>query len=164
MRRYELSVNNTPYEIDIEEISATQFEVHLNNKVIKVALTSQADAADAVISPKLEVGARGVDDGTSEAPKVPEAMRAATPRTPSPVLPGGTGAAHSMTAPMPGVILEINVAVGDQVATGDVVMILEAMKMKNELHASRDGVIESLDVSAGDQVKYGQTLLRFAKD
>ena len=47
---------------------------------------------------------------------------------------------------------------------GDVVMVLEAIKMKNDLHASRDGVVESVDVAQTDQVKYGQVLLRFAKD
>ena len=65
---------------------------------------------------------------------------------------------------MPGVILDIKVAPGDQVNKGDVVMVLEAMKMKNDLHASQDGVVESVDVSQGDQVKYGQVLLRFVKD
>ena len=65
---------------------------------------------------------------------------------------------------MPGVIIEINVTPGSSVSKGDVVMVLEAMKMKNDLHASQDGVVESVDVSQGDQVKYGQVLLRFVKD
>ena len=69
-----------------------------------------------------------------------------------------------MSAPMPGVILDINVGPGAQVNKGDVVMVLEAMKMKNDLHASRTGVVESIDVKSGEQVKYGQVLLRFEKD
>nr|WP_279588627.1 biotin/lipoyl-containing protein [Brooklawnia cerclae] len=69
-----------------------------------------------------------------------------------------------MSAPMPGVILDVNVTAGAQVAKGDVVMVLEAMKMKNELHASRTGVIEDVLVASGEQVKYGQLLLRFVKD
>ena len=65
---------------------------------------------------------------------------------------------------MPGVILEIKVAPGDQVNKGDVVMVLEAMKMENVLHAARTGTVESIDINSGEQVKYGQVLLRFVKD
>ena len=91
-------------------------------------------------------------------------MRSETPRTPSPAVAGGQDLAYSMSAPMPGVILEIKVAPGDQVNKGDVVMVLEAMKMKNDLHAARTGTVESIDINSGQQVKYGQVLLRFVKD
>lgn len=164
MRRYQLSVNNNPYEIDIEEISANDFQVQIDGKLVEVTLHEQSDAADAQITPQMSAG-RTVSvtaPVAARAPRVPQEMKSA-PRTPSPAVTGGTDLAYSMTAPMPGVILDINVAPGDQVTKGDVVMVLEAMKMKNELHASQTGVVASVTVSSGDQVKYGQLLLRFEK-
>lgn len=168
MRRYQLSVNNNEYEIDVEEISATEFQVFIDGQAVEVSLTAQADTAQAVIAPEIEVASREVSQAVTaplpSAPKVSQTVQAAAKRTPSPAVAGGTDLAYSMSAPMPGVILEINVAAGASVNKGDVVMVLEAMKMKNDLHASRTGVVESVDVAPGDQVKYGQVLLRFAKD
>lgn len=162
VRRYTLSVNDNPYEIDVEEISATDFQVQIDGQLVEVSLVEQSDAADAQITPALSAGA-SMTVPVPKAPRVPKEMKAA-PRTPSPAVAGGTDLAYSMSAPMPGVILTINVGPGDQVAKGDVVMILEAMKMKNELHASQNGIVASVDVKPNDQVKYGQVLLRFEKD
>lgn len=172
MRRYQLTVNNNEYEIDIEEMSATEFQVLIDGQTVDVILASQADAADAIITPQIEAGpSRAVGEPltaagqpVARAPKVPAAMRSETPRTPSPAVAGGQDLAYSMSAPMPGVILEIKVAPGDQINKGDVVMVLEAMKMKNDLHAARTGTVESIDIKSGEQVKYGQVLLRFVKD
>ena len=169
MRRYQLTVNNNEYEIDIEEISATEFQVLIDGQTVDVILASQADAAGAVITPQIEAGpSRMVGEPltaagqpVARAPKVPAAMRSETPRTPSPAVAGGQDLAYSMSAPMPGVILEIKVAAGDQVNKGDVVMVLEAMKMKNELKAPKDGVIAEIYVAEGAQVKFGETLVRF---
>lgn len=168
MRSYQLTVNNNQYEIDVQENSANDFTVSIDGQTVEVTLNSQADAADASITPEIEARSAAVAaaarTGVPVAPKVPSTMRAAQPRTPSPAVAGGADLAYSMSAPMPGVIIEINVTPGSSVSKGDVVMVLEAMKMKNDLHASRDGVVESVDVSQGDQVKYGQVLLRFVKD
>ena len=62
---------------------------------------------------------------------------------------------------MPGVLLTINTKVGATVKRGDALMILEAMKMKNELKAPKDGVVAEIYVAEGQQVKYGETLVRF---
>lgn len=170
MRRYQLSVNNNDYEIDVEELSATEFQVQIDGQLVEVSLNAQGDAADATITPEISATTRVVGEpsltagSVARAPKVPAEMRSAKPRTPSPAVAGGADLAYSMSAPMPGVILDINVGPGAQVNKGDVVMVLEAMKMKNDLHASRTGVVESIDVKPGDQVKYGQVLLRFEKD
>ena len=169
MRRYQLTVNNNEYEIDIEEISATEFQVLIDGQTVDVILASQADAAGAVITPQIEAGpSRMVGEPltaagqpVARAPKVPAAMRSETPRTPSPAVAGGQDLAYSMSAPMPGVILEIKVAPGDQVNKGDVVMVLEAMKMKNALCAEADGVVARIAVAVGDQVRHGDVLVEF---
>lgn len=72
--------------------------------------------------------------------------------------PAGAG---SLAALMPGKIVKLLVAEGDEVAAGDVVLILEAMKMENEIEADRDGKIKAIHVSAGDNVEGGQALIDF---
>ena len=71
-----------------------------------------------------------------------------------------TNAAGSVpvNAPMPGTILDIKVKAGAAVKAGDVVMILEAMKMENEISAPQDGTIASIDVRKGDTVNSGDVL------
>jgi biotin carboxyl carrier protein len=67
----------------------------------------------------------------------------------------------SITAPMPGDILEIHVKVGMQIEPGDLVCVLEAMKMKNMIRSGRSGVIASVDVNPGESVDYGAVLVTF---
>lgn len=75
------------------------------------------------------------------------------------------GAAKSensaITAPMPGNIVEINVDAGDNVQPGDVVCVLDAMKMNNMIYSDRTGEIASVDVVAGQDVDYGAVLVTF---
>ncbi len=85
---------------------------------------------------------------------------AAAPAAPAPAAPAAGGGAGSIkiNSPMPGKILSVKVSVGDSVSKGDVIMILEAMKMENEIVASEDGTVASIDVSTGDQVESGAVL------
>ena len=66
--------------------------------------------------------------------------------------------AVKITAPMPGKILDVKVSVGQEVKRGDVMLILEAMKMENEIVAPQDGTVASIQVSAGSAVEAGDTL------
>ena len=71
---------------------------------------------------------------------------------------GGGGAAHKVNAPMPGLVLRIEKNVGDTVQEGDLIMVLEAMKMENEIHAPAAGTISEISVKQGDQLKAGELL------
>jgi biotin carboxyl carrier protein len=64
-------------------------------------------------------------------------------------------------APLPGVIVAVLVKSGDQVARGQELCTLEAMKMKNAIKSSREGIIDTIAVNVGDQVNHGQMLIRF---
>jgi acetyl-CoA/propionyl-CoA carboxylase biotin carboxyl carrier protein len=68
------------------------------------------------------------------------------------------GAADAVVSPMQGTVLEVRVSEGDAVARGDVICVVEAMKMENELVAHRSGTIAGLTVSAGDSVSFGETI------
>ena len=71
--------------------------------------------------------------------------------------PAGKGTA--VQSPLPGVILDIKVAVGDQVKAGQTVAILEAMKMENNINAECDGVITAIKVSKGDNILEGSDIV-----
>lgn len=74
---------------------------------------------------------------------------------------GKTKLVNAIKAPMPGLILEINVAVGQEVQEGDNLLILEAMKMENSFDSPRSGVIKSITVEKGQAVEKGQLLIEF---
>ena len=100
--------------------------------------------------------------GGSAAPAAaaPVAATSAPAAAPAPAAPAAGGAAGSISvsAPMPGKILAVKANVGQAVKKGDVVLILEAMKMENEVVAPEDGTIASINVAVGSAVEAGDTL------
>ena len=72
--------------------------------------------------------------------------------------PAATGEGEAIASPMPGTILDVMVNVGDSVKKGQVLMILEAMKMENEIMAGTDGVVTSIGVTKGASVQTGDAL------
>ena len=80
---------------------------------------------------------------------------------PAPAAPVNSGAKGStvVSAPMPGLALRFNVKVGDVVKENDLLMVMEAMKMENEIYAPAAGTIMSIDVNQGDQLQAGDTLM-----
>ena len=81
---------------------------------------------------------------------------AAAPVAAAPAAPAGAG--ERVAAPMPGNILSVNVAAGDTVKKGQVLMVLEAMKMEIPVVAPEDGTVASIDVAVGDTVEAGAVL------
>lgn len=106
-----------------------------------------------------------ITTGAAPAAKAPVAkpVQASAPAPAAPVAPAAkpkatAGAGQSINSPMPGTILSINVREGQPVKSGDVLMILEAMKMENEIMAPKDGIVTSLNVSGGTSVETGSVL------
>ena len=84
------------------------------------------------------------------------APAAAPAAAPAPAAPAGEG--EQITSPMPGTILAVNVTAGQSVKKGDVLMVLEAMKMENEIMCPRDGVVSSVQAAKGASVESGTLL------
>lgn len=82
----------------------------------------------------------------------------AAPKAAAPAAPAGAQGAVKVNAPMPGKILSVKVQAGAAVKKGDVIMILEAMKMENEIPAPQDGTVASINVNAGSSVEAGDVL------
>ena len=101
-------------------------------------------------------GAAPVAAAAPAAPKAP-AAHAAAPKAPA--APAGAAGAVTVKAPMPGNILDVKVAAGASVKAGDVLVILEAMKMENEIVAPQDGTVASVNVNKGDTVNSGDVLV-----
>jgi len=89
----------------------------------------------------------------------PQAPAPPAPVRERPAAPPRSAGGHPVTAPMPGVINALKVKEGDQVAAGDVLLILEAMKMENEITAPAAGVVRQITVSAGRSVGTGETMM-----
>ena len=117
MRKYNVNVNGTAYEVTVEEV--------------------KGGAAAPVASP-------------------------APAAAPAPAAPAPAGAGEQITSPMPGTILDVKVTAGQAVKAGDVLMILEAMKMENEIMAPKDGTVTAVSTSKGASVETGTLLCTIA--
>ena len=92
----------------------------------------------------------------------PQPTVAAAPKAEAKKEVAATGAGEAVEAPMPGTIVNVNVKNGDVVKKGQVLAILEAMKMENEIVAPRDGVVNNISVDKGQNVNHGEKLLEMA--
>lgn len=129
MKKYNVTVNGVTYEVLVEEAGE-----------IASAPAAQAPAA-APAAP------------AAQAPAAPKAAPAAAPKA------SGSAGSIKVTAPMPGTILKMNLKVGDVVKANDLVCILEAMKMENEIFAAEGGTVKSIDAPQGTSVNSGDVII-----
>ncbi|MBD5192145.1 MAG: acetyl-CoA carboxylase biotin carboxyl carrier protein subunit [Bacteroidales bacterium] len=141
MKEYKYKINGNPYKVAVGDLEDNIVTVEVNGVPYKVEL-EKAPAVKVVSAPRPSAAPR-----TETGAKVISKPAAAT------------GAGAAVKAPLPGVVLSINVKVGDTVKAADTVLMLEAMKMENAIHAGRDGKVTSVNVAQGDSVLEGAVLI-----
>ncbi|WP_300332005.1 biotin/lipoyl-containing protein [Fusobacterium sp.] len=142
--KYIANVNGKKYEIELERVEEYRPMTHEEIAAPVTASAPIVAAPAAPVAPKAPVAAAPV----APAP-VQEAPKAA------PVSAG----ASTVVAPLPGTILDVKVAPGQAVKAGQIVIIMEAMKMETEVVAAADGVVDSILVKKGDAVDTDATLI-----
>lgn len=152
MKEYKYIINGKEYAVNIENLQGNQASVTVNGKAYDVEIVGQAPKK---ITPVAKPAAPAAKPAA--APAAPAAA-AATPAAPA----AAPGEGTPFKAPLPGTINDIKVAVGQTVNVGDVVLILEAMKMENEITAEKAGTITSITVNKGDSVMEGTTMFTIA--
>ncbi|PKL08460.1 MAG: acetyl-CoA carboxylase biotin carboxyl carrier protein subunit [Spirochaetae bacterium HGW-Spirochaetae-7] len=109
-----------------------------------------------------DVGVEDVGSAVGPAAAPVAQASASAPVAPAAAAPAASGGAVTIKAPMPGTVLSLKVATGNPVKRGDVLMILEAMKMENEISAPSDGVVAAIRVQAGSTVNTGDPMIDLA--
>ena len=152
MNKYQYKVKGVDYEVEIAEVEGNIAKVNVNGIPFEVELQKPINAAKHPTMNKPKV----------EAPK-PAAQPAAAPQPaakPAAVAPAGAGS--PVKAPLPGTVTEIKVQVGQQVSVGDTVLVLEAMKMQNNIESEYAGQVTSITVKQGDTVMEGSVMMTIA--
>lgn len=149
MRTYSYTINGARYDVTIESLRDQVAKLNVNGVAFDVEILgaplSEGDLPEvaAAAAPAAPVAA---------APKAESAPAA-------PAAKGAAGAGEPVNAPLPGVVTKVLVAAGQAVKKGDTVVVLEAMKMENNITTECDGTVTGICVAAGDSVLEGTTLL-----
>ena len=148
MKNYNLKINDNEYKVQLDKLDH-------NSKTARVIVNGteyivEVDGVKPMPTSKPQVSKATYNAAT------PAAAPAAAPAV-APKAAAASGA--KIVSPLPGTVLNINVAVGDNVTVGQTVAVLEAMKMENNIDAERAGVVKQVLVSAGSTVMEGDVLL-----
>lgn len=156
MKEYKYSINGNEYTVAIIDLDGTTAAVEVNGTSYKVDILSEGGVAP--VQRPVAQPAPAVTKAEAPAPAPAVAPTPAPAPTPAaPVASGATG--KPILSPLPGVILDLKVNVGDAVKAGQTVAILEAMKMENNINAECDGVVTAIKVAKGDSILEGAEIL-----
>lgn len=147
MAKYQYTVKGVDYEVEIQDIEGNIANVTVNGIPFEVEMKQPVKAG----KQKVKLSGEQKESAPTATPTAATTTAAAQP--------AAAASGKPVVAPLPGTINEIKVKVGDKVNAGDTVVILEAMKMQNNIEAETSGTITSINVNKGDAVMEGDTLV-----
>ena len=157
MKTYKYKVQGVDYEVEIAEVEGKIARVNVNGIPFEIEMQKPINAAK---HPVLAATKKAPVSAAPAAPVAPAAaVQSVAAQTQPTQQPVAAGAGTPIKAPLPGTINAINVKVGDTVAVGQVVIVLEAMKMQNNIEAENAGTVTSILVNQGDTVMEGAVML-----
>ena len=134
-----VEIEGKVYSVSIKDVHSNPVLAEVDGKVYQVFPEAQGPAVIPAVAAQ------------------PAPVPVAAPAAPAP----SAGNGLTLNAPLPGVIVSIDVQAGQTVKSGQQVCTLEAMKMKNAIRSDRDGVIAQVNINAGDSVKHNQPMFTF---
>ncbi len=137
--KYTVTIDDQSYEVEIEDIHARPVIAHVDGERFEVH-----------------------PENGNKPEALKEAKSIQSTEMPKPSI-DQTGISNELMAPLPGTIVELFVRPGDDVEIGQIVLVIEAMKMKNSIRSTRAGTVAEVLVSAGQTVMHKQALMRFAE-
>ena len=142
MKSYKYTINGKAYEVAINEVGDTTANVTVNGEAYSVEWENPKEE-----KPVVKVQPAAAKPAAAPAPAA---------------APSASVDGHAIKTPLPGVIIDVKVNVGDEVKKGSTVVVLEAMKMENNINADRDGKVTAIQVAKGDTVADGAILVVLA--
>lgn len=141
MKKFSFTINGNQYDVEIKDVEDNIAEIEVNGTTYEVEVHREVKKS-----------------------KTPTLVRSEVPtkRQDSKIKKNLSKSSNSITAPLPGNIIDIMVSEGDEVKKGQKLLIYEAMKMENEVRSDRDGVVKSIKVAKGDSVLEEQELMEIA--
>ncbi len=139
MKKFDFTVNGNKYNVEVKDFEDSLATIVVNGTAYEVEIHQEVKKT-----------------------KTPKLVRKEVERKPGEgAVPNKATGAGAIKAPLPGNIFKLNVAVGDTVKKGDVLLIMEAMKMENNVLAEKDAVVKNIKVAVGDAVLQNDILIEF---
>lgn len=145
MKQYNFKINGNEYNVTINSVEGNVADV----TVVASYKVELGGGSSIPVQPSVAPAAAPAAPAPAPAPQAAPAAQTAAPA------PAASGNGKPVTSPLPGVIVEISVKVGDAVKAGQQVAVLEAMKMENAIEADHDGTVTAIHVNKGDSVLEG---------
>ena len=145
MKKFKFTIDGASYSVNVKSIEGSQADIEVNGKLYAVKLEQEVNTLKTPILVRKEVKTNPGDNKiTTKAAPVPES---------------GKPSANTIKSPLPGSIIRVATKVGDVVKEGDLVLVMESMKMENNILSEKNGVVKSIKVEAGQAVMQDDVLV-----
>ena len=150
MKDYSLKINGHNYNVQIDDVNETSTVAHVVVNGVEYEVEIEGAKASTVSKPRVAPAPKSANS----------AMITPSTATPSPrIAAAAPSTGYSVKCPLPGTVLSVKVAAGDTIAAGQTLVVLEAMKMENNIDADRGGVVKQVLVQQGATVMEGDVLI-----